>query len=128
MTDARAAQPPEIVDGLPNLCGLEAEVAGVRNRGAVDAIDAPSPFALERVDAAFAIGLHMHQPLVLQDGAREEAPIIGNLQYMMERSHVHGMHDAPAFARCYQRTTDLVRELVDEGRRPRVMLDYYCAP
>ena len=120
-----APMPPlaEMVDGLPNLCGHDAAIAAV----STDAGRPPpsrSPFALERVTAAFAVGLHMHQPLVLQDGAASEAPIIGNLQYMMERSHVHGMHDAPVFARCYARPTELLRALVDAGKHPRLMLDY----
>jgi hypothetical protein len=34
------------------------------------------------------------------------------------------MHDAPVFAHCYQRMADLVRELVEAGKHPRVMLDY----
>jgi hypothetical protein len=122
---ATRERPQEIVDGLPNVCGRESEVAAtMRDADARASTARPSPLALERIDAAFAVGLHMHQPLVLQDGAIERAPIIGNLQYMMERSHVHGMHDAPVFARCYQRMADLVRELVDAGRHPRVMLDY----
>jgi len=66
----------------------------------------------------------MHQPLILQDGDLLTAPIVGNLQYMMERRHIHGMHDAPAFAACYSRIADFVRELVDSGLRPRIMLDY----
>ena len=43
---------------------------------------------------------------------------------MMERQHVHGNHDAPVFAQCYSRTADFIRELVDAGKHPRVMLDY----
>lgn len=122
------ARPQDIVDGLPGFCGHEAELAAVMRDGTASAAprppSPPGPFALERIDGAFAIGLHMHQPLVLQDGEIERAPVIGNLQYMMERSHVHGMHDAPVFARCYERMAGLVRELVDAGKHPRVMLDY----
>ncbi len=79
---------------------------------------------LERLQSAFALALHMHQPLILQDGDLHTAPIIGNLQYMMERQHIHGMHDAPVFAWCYSRSADFIRELVQAGRQPRIMLDY----
>ncbi len=113
---------PEIVDGLPNISGWEDEVRALTRskepvflpRIAVD---------LERVQAAFAIGLHMHQPLILDGDDLTTARMIGNLQYMMENQQIHGNHDA-LFAQCYWRTADFVRELVDLGRRPRVMLDY----
>jgi hypothetical protein len=114
---------PEIVDGLPNIGGWEDEVRAVTpNKEPVFlpriAID------LERLHATFAIALHMHQPLILDGGDLMTARMIGNLQYMMENQQVHGNHDAPAFAECYGRMADCVRELVDRGRHPRVMLDY----
>ena len=43
---------------------------------------------------------------------------------MLEHQHIHGNHDAPVFACCYTRIADFIRELVDAGRHPRVMLDY----
>ncbi len=114
---------PEIVGGLPNICGWESEVE------ALTRADSPvflgrTPFRLDRLQSAFALALHMHQPLMLQDGDPGSAPIVGNLQYMMERQHIHGMHDAPVFAWCYSRMADFIRELVDSGRQPRIMLDY----
>jgi hypothetical protein len=74
---------PEIVDGLPNLSGWEEEVRAVTRskepvfipRIAVD---------LKRVQAAFAIALHMHQPLILDGDDLRTARMIGNLQYMMD--------------------------------------------
>jgi hypothetical protein len=114
---------PEIIEGLPNISGWEDDVAR--------AARAKGPFYLDRtglphpgVRAAFGIALHMHQPLILEDGDLDRAPIVSNLQYMMDRQHVHGNHDAPAFAWCYSRTADFIRELVDAGRKPRIMLDY----
>ncbi len=114
---------PEIVNGLPNISGWENQAEGVTRRPNPVFIER-TPFRIERLQSAFALALHMHQPLILQDGDMGTAPIIGNLQYMMERQHIHGMHDAPVFAWCYSRTADLIRELVDAGRQPRIMLDY----
>lgn len=120
LVDAAPARPPEIVDGLPWICGSEREIEAAASAAPPHDADP----ALARAEAAFGIALHMHQPLVLQDGPLESAPAIGNLQYMMERQHVHGMHDAPVFARCYERMAGIVRDLVEAGQRPRVMLDY----
>src|SRR5579862_1922397 len=114
---------PEVIEGVPPISGWESEVERARSRqGAVYL--GRSPLRLEGISAAFGIALHMHQPLVFEDGDLRNAPVVGNLQYMMERLHVHGNHDAPAYLSCYSRTADFVRELVDAGRHPRVMLDY----
>jgi hypothetical protein len=114
---------PEIVDGLPNFCGAAEQVeAATRDRAPV--FLPRTPIRLDRLQSAFGIALHMHQPLVLNDGELRSSPIVGNLQFMMERQHVHGNHDAPVFAQCYSRIADFIRELVDAGRHPRVMLDY----
>lgn len=114
---------PEIVDGLPDFSGSEKQVEEATGGAAAVFLDR-TPFRLEQLQSAFALALHMHQPLILQDGDLHSAPFVGNLQYMMERQHVHGMHDAPVFAWCYSRTADFIRELVDAGRAPRIMLDY----
>jgi hypothetical protein len=115
----------EIVGGLPNISGCEDRVAGVTGPAEQHPVFRDhTPLRPERLQSAFAIALHMHQPLILQDGDIETAPIIGNLQYMMERRHVHGNQDAPVFAQCYSRIADFIRELTDAGRQPRVMLDY----
>jgi hypothetical protein len=114
---------PDVVEGLPNISGWEPQVGQATSRS--DPAFLPrSPMWPDRIQAAFGVALHMHQPLVLADGDPARAAMIGNLQYMMERQHVHGNHDAPAYAHCYTRIADFVRELVDEGRQPRVMLDY----
>ncbi len=114
---------PEIVDGLPNISGWESEVEEVTRRGGPVFLER-TPFEIDRLQSAFALALHMHQPLIFQDGDLHTAPFVGNLQYMMERQHIHGMHDAPVFAWCYTRIADFIRELADAGRRPRIMLDY----
>jgi hypothetical protein len=76
------------------------------------------------VRAAFGIALHMHQPTVLGAGALSTAPLISNLQHMLENPGQGDNHNAPAFLRCYGRSADLVGGLVARGLRPRLMLDY----
>ena len=113
----------EIIDERPNICGWEDQVAVITSRHEPVYLGR-TPMHRERLQSAFAIGLHMHQPLILGDGDLRTAPIIGNLQYMMEHQDIGDNHNAPVFASCYSRTADFIRELVDLGRQPRVMLDY----
>jgi hypothetical protein len=114
---------PEIVDGLPNLCGWEAQVKAVTQRHPPLPRER-TPLDRERLQSAFAIALHMHQPLILDGSDLSTARLIGNLQYMMENQHIHGNHDAPAFASCYSRIAGFISELESAGHRPRIMLDY----
>ncbi len=118
---------PEYVDGLPNLSGAEPLIAAT--------IDARrgSPVFLGRtavdiagIDSAFAIALHMHQPLIPAggNGAVDTADIIGNLQWMLEHPDVGDNHDAAVFRWCYQRMAEFVPRLFAEGKQPRVMLEY----
>ncbi|MFH1995903.1 MAG: glycosyl hydrolase family 57 [Candidatus Omnitrophota bacterium] len=81
--------------------------------------------SLENVKAAFGIALHMHQPTIPAetDDIRSSA-LISNLQYMMEHQHIGDNHNAPVFMNCYSRISDFIRELVSQGKSPRVMLDY----
>ena len=118
-----SANMPEVIDGLPNISGWEDEVHRVTSLQKPIYIGR-TPLRLDRLQSTFGLALHMHQPLMIQDGDLGTAPLIGNLQYMMERQHVHDMHDAPVFAQCYSRIADFIREHVDGGRHPRVMLDY----
>ncbi|HEX7897816.1 MAG TPA: glycosyl hydrolase family 57 [Planctomycetota bacterium] len=119
------AQPiTDVIEGIPNLSGWEKEVRDTVGSARSPVFAGRTPMKLERINAAFAIALHMHQPLILNDGDPGTAPLVGNLQYMMDRQHIHGCHDAPVYLSCYSRIADFVREGVDGGRHPRVMLDY----
>jgi hypothetical protein len=116
-------QIPGYTDGLPNLSGQEAAItralAGNRSRPVFgERLD------LDKVTAAFTIALHMHQPLIPGDGEITTAPIISNLAWMMEHQDIGDNHNAPVFAWCYRRMAEYVRQLLEEGCRPRVMLDY----
>jgi hypothetical protein len=61
---------PECIDGLPNLCGseqtVEAAIAAGRHRPLFR--DEPS-VDVAGIDSAFAVALHMHQPLIPAGGA-----------------------------------------------------------
>jgi hypothetical protein len=76
------------------------------------------------VRAAFGVALHMHQPTVLGDGDPASAPLISNLQRMLEHQGEGDNHNAPVFLRCYGRSADLVGGLLARGLRPKLMLDY----
>lgn len=79
----------------------------------------------ERVGGAFAIALHMHQPLIPAGGGDlRSASIISNLRFMAEHPEVPDAHNAPVFRACYKRMGEFIPQLVSEGRQPRVMLDY----
>ncbi|BAT53564.1 hypothetical protein NOS3756_25250 [Nostoc sp. NIES-3756] len=111
---------PEIIDGLPNISGWEAEVLSVVND------DAPvflpkTNIKLADVNAVFAIALHMHQPTIPAGNSGE---LISNLQYMFAHPHEGDNHNAGAFAYCYSRMGEFIPELVSQGCNPRVMLDY----
>lgn len=113
-------QLPEILDGLPNICGWEEEVLAVVNNQ--EPVFLPrTNIRLEDVRATFAIALHMHQPTIPAGGNGE---LISNLQYMFEHQGEGDNHNAGPFAYCYSRMGDFIPELVANGCNPRVMLDY----
>lgn len=111
-------------DILPDICGHERKIERlIRHRKAKYA--SISNILFEGVQSAFGIALHMHQPTILdRTDNLSQAHFINNLQYMMENQHIHDNHNAPVFLRCYSRMSDFIRELVSQGRNPRVMLDY----
>lgn len=117
---------PEYVDGIPNICGSEAIVdAAVRaaRKRAVFLRGNSVPF--EGVQSAFAIALHMHQPLIPAGGRDlRTAQLVSNLKYMMDNPGIGDNHNAPVFLSCYKRMGDFLPQLIEEGRKPRVMLEY----
>jgi hypothetical protein len=106
--------------GLPNICGRESDIAAAVNH--TDPIFLPlTTIDLDRVTAAFACALHMHQPTI-PAGANGE--LICNLQYMFEHPGEGDNHNADVFTWCYSRMGDFIPELVGNGCNPRIMLDY----
>jgi len=112
----------DIVDQLPNIFGIETEGAkGGKSRSE----SAASNIAFDGVQSCFGVALHMHQPTIpAQTDDVRTAGLISNLQHMMEHQHMGDNHNAPVFLQCYARMPDIIRELVSQGRNPRVMLDY----
>jgi len=115
---------PQHSNGLPYICGAEEQVlAAVRRKNGQGS---PAGSAdLSRAKSAFAIALHMHQPLIPAGGNDlHTAAVISNLRYMMDNQGVGDNHNAPVFLWCYKRMGEFIPALVHEGKQPRVMLDY----
>ncbi len=78
-----------------------------------------------KVSAAFGFALHMHQPVIpASSDDLSNAQLISNLRYMWEHLNVHDNHNAPVFFWCYWRMAEFVQDMVQQGKNPRVMLDY----
>jgi alpha-amylase/alpha-mannosidase (GH57 family) len=117
---------PEYIDGLPNLCGseqtVEAAIAAGRPRRL---FPDETSLGIAGIDSAFAVALHMHQPLIPAGGPDlRTAAIVGNLQWMLEHPDVGDNHNAPVFHWCYKRMGELIPQLLGEGKQPRIMLEY----
>jgi hypothetical protein len=109
---------------LPEICGDDEKLA--KSIGRMDPVfRKESCIDVSRINSAFAIGLHMHQPLIPAGGSDlKTAAVISNLQYMMEHPNEGDNHNAPVFHWCYKRMGELIPQLVDAGANPRVMFDY----
>ena len=114
----------EYVDALPNLCGSEDVVAqAMARKGPVYLPECGIDFG--RIRSAFSIALHMHQPLIPAGGGDlHTAAVISNLKHMMDNQGTGDNHNAPVFHWCYKRMGEFIPQLIDEGKQPRVMLDY----
>jgi hypothetical protein len=117
---------PEYVNGLPNISGSEEEI-----KKAIEASRSKPVFLNESgidfgaIKSTFACALHMHQPLIPAGGADlRTAEIISNLKHMMDNQGVGDNHNATVFHWCYKRIGEFIPQLIDEGKQPRIMLDY----
>lgn len=117
---------PEYVDGLPNISGSEAEIEKFVEANAGREMFRPAGgIDFGRIKSAFAIALHMHQPLIPAGGwDLATADVISNLKYMMDNQGIGDNYNAGAFAWCYKRMGEFIPNLVGEGKQPRVMLEY----
>jgi hypothetical protein len=116
----------ENIDGLPNISGAEGlcEKAILASKGNTIYLQ-DSGIDFGRVRSACAIALHMHQPLIPAGGGDlRTAEIISNLQYMMDNQQIGDNHNAPVFLWCYKRMGEFIPQLMNEGKQPRVMLEY----
>jgi Glycosyl hydrolase family 57 len=117
---------PEYIDGLPNLCGSERLIEEAIRAGRDQPVFLDqTPVDISGIDSAFAVALHMHQPLIPAGGPDlRTAAIIGNLQWMLEHPEIGDNHNAPAFHWCYKRMGELIPQLLADGTQPRIMLEY----
>jgi hypothetical protein len=111
----------EYVDGLPNICGTEDQIAAVTS---APSLRVTQGIDFGRIKSAFAIALHMHQPLIFAGGDLSTAEVVSNLKHMMDNPHIGDNHNASVFHWCYKRMGEFIPQLVQEGKQPRVMLDY----
>src|SRR5208283_4838587 len=117
---------PLIQHGLPSICGSEEAVARAVQVGTgYRATSTGGASGFSRMRSGFAIALHMHQPLIPAGGPDlKTAEIVSNLFYMMNHQHIGDNHNAPLFHWCYKRMGEIIPALIEEGKQPRVMLDY----
>jgi hypothetical protein len=113
-----------VVDGLPNISGQEALVTErVQRRREPRHTDSGIDFG--KIRAGFACALHMHQPLIPAGGGDlRTASIISNLKHMMDNQHIGDNHNATVFQWCYKRMGEFIPQLINEGKQPRIMLEY----
>src|SRR5512140_3936609 len=115
----------ESLADLPDICGAESEIeAALRQRPATVFLD-DSRVGFEGLRSACAIALHMHQPLIPAGGGDlRTARMVSNLKHMMDNPGIGDNHNASVFQWCYKRMGEFIPQLVDEGKQPRVMLEY----
>ena len=116
----------EYIGGLPNICGSEQLIEeAIRARGADPVFLPPGATGFNETNSAFAIALHMHQPLIPAGGPDlRTAPIISNLQWMLDNPGIGDNHNAPVFLYCYKRMGEFIPQLLNQGLGPQVMLEY----
>ncbi len=115
----------EQIDGLPSLCGSEASVSAATPNTGEPSYLAESGIDFGGIQSAFANALHMHQPLIPAAGDDlHTAGVISNLKHMMDHPDQADNHNAAVFRWCYKRMGEFIPQLVNEGKRPRIMLDY----
>ena len=116
----------EYVEGIPNICGSEASIdVAVRTAKKRPVFFRGDSVPFSGVQSAFAIALHMHQPLIPAGGPDlGTAQLVSNLKHMMDNPGIGDNHNAPVFLWCYKRMGAFLPQLIEEGRTPRVMLEY----
>ena len=104
---------PEYIENRPNLCGseplIESALRDGRNR---PVFKLESRINFGGIQSAFAIALHMHQPLIPAGGGDlATAEIISNLKHMMDNPGIGDNHNASVFHRCYKRMGEFIPQL-----------------
>src|SRR5436190_18670407 len=104
----------EIINGVPNICGEDAKVDEItRQRPLVYRNE--TNLRLEKLQAVFAVALHMQQPLIPAGGGDiRTADMISNLDYMMRNQGTGDNHNAGVFAECYARMSEIIPEMISQ--------------
>ena len=118
---------PEYVDGLPMIAGHEADLDKAIRAAATKEVFRPEDkIGFGRIK----VGVRdraAHAPAI-DPGRRfrylRTADIISNLKHMMDNQGIGDNHNAPVFVWCYKRMGEFIPQLIDEGKEPRVMLEY----
>lgn len=116
----------EYIGELPNISGSEdiIEKTIKESQGKTVFLD-ESGIEFANIRSTVAVALHMQQPLIPAGGGDlQTADIISNLKYMMDNQGIGDNHNAPVFHWCYKRMGEFIPQLFDEGKQPRVMLEY----
>jgi hypothetical protein len=115
----------EYVDGIPNISGSDELLKSIKTVSKLGSSHSNTSINFNTIKSATAIALHMHQPLIPAGGNDlQNAELISNLQYMMQNPSVGDNHNAPVFHWCYKRMGEFIPQLINEGKEPRVMLEY----
>lgn len=116
----------EYINGVPNISGSESVIEeAIRNAQGKPVYLHDGGINFGNTRSACANALHMHQPLIPAGGDDlHTAEIISNLKYMMDNQGIGDNHNATVFHWCYKRMGEFIPQLVDEGKQPRIMLEY----
>jgi len=84
---------------LPNICGAEEHIRQVIRASRTDPLFlARGTRGFDEINSAFAIALHMHQPLIPAGGPElRTAQLISNLQWMLDHSDSADNYNARMF-------------------------------
>ncbi len=119
---------PETQNNLPCICGYEDEIVEITSQ--TDNIykqngKFTSDIDFDKIKSCASVALHMQQPLIPAGGTDlRTASLISNLKYMFEHQGEGDNHNAGVFKCCYERIAEFVPTLANEGKKPRVMLEY----
>ncbi|HQH27191.1 MAG TPA: glycosyl hydrolase family 57, partial [Oligoflexia bacterium] len=118
---------PEYIDGnCLNIAGYEPQIGQAIEGRCGKALYLPEcGIDFGSIRSACCVALHMHQPLIPAGGGDlRSADIISNLQNMFENPGIGDNHNASVFHNCYKRMGWIIPDLVNQGKQPRIMLEY----
>src|SRR5437660_11294073 len=107
---------PDTIDGLPNICGHEAQVEAITSRRDPVYLHETN-LRLDRLQSVCAIALHMQQPLIPAGGPHmRTADTISNLDFMFRNPGTGDNHNTSVFDDCYGRMRATIPHLVSQDK------------